>query len=101
MASGPDDYIKFMLNQPRFDAEDVLSQASTADTFVTAAGDVDEDTAAFKRFERDALGRRNEDHGPETMQQAKAEPKSDIKPGVDSGKAKKESRMKRDSRQGA
>ena len=54
MAMAPDDYIKLMLDQPRFNADEVLSQTSTTDASMTAAGDVDEDMAAFKRFEQRA-----------------------------------------------
>ena len=66
---------------------------------MTAAGDVDEDIAAFKRFERDAWDAEMKALAPKIMQQAKAEPKPVIKLGVDSVNARKESRRKRDSMQ--
>ena len=99
MAWDPDDYIKLMLNQPRFSAEEVLSQTSTADAFVTAAGNVDEDTAAFKSFEQKAWDTEMKAMAPRILQQAKTDSKPDVKLGAEAGKAKRESRRKRDSMQ--
>ncbi len=40
-ALNPDLYVKFVCDQPEFDAIEVLSQTSTIDTLKTAVGDED------------------------------------------------------------
>ena len=95
LSEEPDDYIKLMRNQSHFEADDVLSPVPTADTFVTAAGEVDVDIAAFKKFERAAWDAEMKVMAPMIVQQAKTEPRPKVKLGTDAGRAKKESRAKK------
>ena len=65
-----------MLNQPRFYAEDVMSQTSTAGTHATAA-DVAMDMAAFNKLERNAWERELKAVAPAILLQAKEHAKVD------------------------
>ena len=92
--------MKLMLNQPRFNAEEALSQSSTAGTHTTAA-DEDKDVEAFSVLEKSVWEAELKAVAPAILLQAKAdaEAKVDVVLGEKAGnkKAKREDRRKRES----
>ena len=91
MAENPDEYLKFMFDQPRFKAEEVLSPTSTAGTHTTAA-DTDKDAEAFYILEKRVWEAELKAAAPAILLQAKAEAeaKTEAVLGEKAGKAKRD-----------